>query len=101
MDLTVDLGIPGQLDHPTAVRAVQKLIDVAGENGVAAGIITAELATIDHWVSRGMRFVSYATEEIHLQRAAAEAVDRLRAIRRRRAGDESQPEQARLGQAGE
>jgi 4-hydroxy-2-oxoheptanedioate aldolase len=101
MDLTVDLGIPGRLDHPTAVRAVQKLIDVAGQSGVAPGIIAPELATINHWVSRGMRFVSYATEEIHLQRAAAEAVERLRAIRRGRAGDESLPEQARLGQTGE
>jgi 2-keto-3-deoxy-L-rhamnonate aldolase RhmA len=81
MDLTVDLGIPGKVDHPTAIRAVQKLIDVAGVNGVAPGIITADMPTLSNWVSRGMRFVSYATDEILLQQAAADSVRRLRTIR--------------------
>ena len=96
MDLTVDLGIPGRLDHPTAVRAVQKLIDVADENGVAPGIIAPDMAIIGNWVSRGMRFVSYATDEILLQRAAAGAVERLRAMRPA-AADESQTQRTRSG----
>ena len=42
MDLSVDLGVPGQLEHPTAVGAVTRLIDVAdgpdmGLTGGAAG----------------------------------------------------------------
>ena len=37
MDLTVDLGLPGQLDHPIAVEAVQRLIDVADAHGIAQG----------------------------------------------------------------
>ena len=78
MDLTVDMEIPGQLDHPTAVRAVHKLIDVADACGVAPGIITADMATIRSWVSRGIRFVSYATDEILLEQAATESVERLR-----------------------
>jgi 2-keto-3-deoxy-L-rhamnonate aldolase RhmA len=80
MDLTVDLGMPGQLDHPTAVRAVTKLIDAANDNGVAPGIIAGEMATITDWMSRGMRFVSYATDEILLQQAATGAARELRQV---------------------
>lgn len=80
MDLTVDLGIPGQIEHPSAVRAVQKLVDVAAANGVASGIISADATAIDGWAARGMRFISYATDEILLTRAAQEAVMRLRGM---------------------
>lgn len=97
MDLTVDLGIPGQLEHPTAVRAVQKLVDVAEANGIASGIITDDLATIGGWVSRGMRFVSYAADETLLARAATEAVGRLRAMRPAGAGDKPGTEPTQLG----
>jgi 2-keto-3-deoxy-L-rhamnonate aldolase RhmA len=100
MDLTVDLGIPGQLEHPSAVRAVQKLVDVALERGVAPGIITPDMATAAAWISRGMRFVSFATEEILLQRAASEAAARLRAIAKTQAGDEPRPKGTRAVQPG-
>ena len=80
MDLTVDMGIPGQLEHPTAVAAVARLIDVANQHGVAPGIIAADMDVIDEWMSRGMRFVSYATDETLLQRSAGDSVRRLRQL---------------------
>jgi 2-keto-3-deoxy-L-rhamnonate aldolase RhmA len=91
MDLTVDLGIPGQLEHPTAVGAVTRLIDVANENGVAPGIIAGDMATIDDWMSRGMRFVSYATEEIFLQQAATDSAGALRELSAKYAGGQCLP----------
>ena len=81
MDLTVDLGIPGQLDHPTAVAAVQRMIDVADDNGVAPGIIAADMQVVTEWMPRGMRFVSYATDEILLQRSVSESMRQLRRSR--------------------
>jgi 2-keto-3-deoxy-L-rhamnonate aldolase RhmA len=44
---------------------------------VAAGIISADLELVQSWAARGMRFISYATEEILLQQAATRAVQQL------------------------
>ncbi len=78
MDLSVDMGLPGQLEHPSVAENVQKIIDVAEANGLAAGIICPDMTAVTHWAKRGMRFVSYASEAILLERAAQEAADQLR-----------------------
>ena len=84
MDLTVDLGIPGAVDHPQAVAAVEKLIREAVDHNVAAGIITADMNLLSTWAARGMRFLSYATEEIHLLRAVQATMMQLAPLRRDR-----------------
>jgi 2-keto-3-deoxy-L-rhamnonate aldolase RhmA len=78
MDLSVDLGCPGQVDHPATIAAVQRLIDVSRQHGVAAGIVSPFHEVISPWMARGVRFVSFATEEILLRRAAESAVTILR-----------------------
>jgi 2-dehydro-3-deoxyglucarate aldolase/4-hydroxy-2-oxoheptanedioate aldolase len=78
MDLSVDLGIPGRMEHPAMVEAVERLIAVARRNRIAPGIISPDMLAVAHWVGRGMQFVSYATDAILLERAARAAVDRLR-----------------------
>lgn len=80
MDLSVDLGVPGEIDHPRMRAAVQRVVEVAQRNGIASGIITPDLRAIDEWVRRGMRFVSYATDVLLLKDAASRASQRLREI---------------------
>ncbi|MBX7169050.1 MAG: hypothetical protein K1X74_22130 [Pirellulales bacterium] len=80
MDLSVDLGIPGQVDHPSMLAAVQRVVDVAREHRVASGVITACRETIARWVGQGVRFVSYATDEILLERAARATAADLRGL---------------------
>lgn len=80
MDLTVDLGVPGQIDHPSTRGAVQRLMTVAEEQGVATGVITADHDTVAQFVNQGVRFVSFATDEILLQRASEQAVQQLRTV---------------------
>src|SRR5262249_26235851 len=82
MDLSVDLGVPGQLEHPAMVQAVERLIAVADAHGVAPGIICPRLDAIARWMAAGMRFVSYATEFLLLQEAASAAARRLRGLER-------------------
>ena len=78
MDLSIDLGVPGQIDHPTMVTAIQRVVDAARRHGVASGIITGQMDAIMRWVRAGMRFASYAHESLMLQDAATAAVSRLR-----------------------
>ncbi|MCA9026958.1 MAG: hypothetical protein KDA86_17255 [Planctomycetaceae bacterium] len=80
MDLTIDMGYPGQIDHPDVVAAVDRIIETANANGVAPGIISPEMNVLEHWVSRGMRFISYATDAILLQTAAISSEQQLRSI---------------------
>jgi 2-keto-3-deoxy-L-rhamnonate aldolase RhmA len=82
MDLTVDMGIPGDVRHPRAVEAIERLLEVTRQRNMAAGIITADLDLVHTWAARGVRFISYATEEILLQQAATRAVQQLTAQRR-------------------
>jgi 2-keto-3-deoxy-L-rhamnonate aldolase RhmA len=80
MDLSVDLGIPGEMDHPGMIEAIDRLITVARRCQVAPGIISPDMAAVTHWVERGMRFVSYATDAILLEQAARSAAVRLRSL---------------------
>ena len=79
MDLTVDLGVPGQIDHPSTQKAVEQVLTVSREHNVAAGVISASHDIIAQTVARGVRFVSFATDEFLLQSASEQAVQQLRA----------------------
>lgn len=73
MDLSVDLGIPGQMGHPRMVQAVERLIARCRAHGVAAGIISPDLAAARQWLARGMRFISYSSDARLLAQAARDA----------------------------
>jgi len=78
MDLSVDLGIPGQLEHPQMVSIIERVIAASQRHGIAAGIIGPQIEPIIHWMQKGIRFVSYSTESLLLHEAAASAVRRLK-----------------------
>jgi 2-dehydro-3-deoxyglucarate aldolase/4-hydroxy-2-oxoheptanedioate aldolase len=80
MDLSVDLGVPGQLDHPRMVAAVERIISASARHNVAPGFIGPDIDSVLHWMSRGMRFVSYSGDGNLLAQAAKAAADRLRAV---------------------
>jgi len=78
MDLSVDKGLVGQLEHPEMITAVERMIDVANEKGVAPGMIHPDEPVLGKWIERGMRFVSCATDAIHLERATRACAANLR-----------------------
>ncbi len=78
MDLSVDLGIPGSIEHPRMVAAVERLIEVSDRCGVAPGFISGDLDSIRHWMGRGMRFISCANDRMLLESAAQAAMASLR-----------------------
>jgi 2-keto-3-deoxy-L-rhamnonate aldolase RhmA len=80
MDLSVDLGVPGQIDHPAMVAAIERVLDAGRKHGVAVGIISPRLEAVTKWMQAGMRFVSYSTETLLLQEISAATVQRLRSL---------------------
>lgn len=79
MDLSIDFGVPGQIEHPTMVAAIQRVVDTSKRHGIASGIITGQMDLITHWIRAGMQFASYATDALLLQAGAATAVSHMRA----------------------
>ena len=77
-DLSISLGIPGQLDHPLLIATVERLIERCVAHGVVPGIQTRSVAMSKFWAGRGMRFVGTSGEHGLLLEKARETVAALR-----------------------
>ncbi|MFO1023509.1 MAG: aldolase/citrate lyase family protein [Planctomycetales bacterium] len=80
MDLSIDLGVPGDMDHPEMIAAMERVVEVSNRRKIASGIIAADMGLVSKWLERGMRFASYATDAIHLREAARSAAEKLRKV---------------------
>jgi len=74
-DLSISLGVPGQVDHPIMQEAMTRVVEAAARHGVASGLHIADLSTLRAWQGRGMRFLMYSNE-VGLMRQAAEQAAR-------------------------
>lgn len=79
-DLSISLGIPGQLDNPLLVSTVEALIAKCNKHGVVPGIQTRSLAMSKFWAERGMRFIGTAAEHALLLEKSKETVAALRTV---------------------
>jgi 2-keto-3-deoxy-L-rhamnonate aldolase RhmA len=77
-DLSVSLGIPGQLNHPREVEAIGKIIGACRNHQKIAGIHLSDAGMLAEWIKKGMRFVSYSDDIAFLSDAAAKAVKKLK-----------------------
>jgi 2-keto-3-deoxy-L-rhamnonate aldolase RhmA len=77
-DLSVSMGIPGQLNHPGEVEAVAKVIDVCQQHKITPGIHMSSVETLQDWIRKGMRFVSFSSDVDLIARAGQESLVRLR-----------------------
>ena len=78
-DLSISLGIPGQMENPLLISTVERLIGQCNRHGVVPDIQTRSVAMAKAWVERGMRFVGAAAEHALLLEKSREAVSVLRA----------------------
>ncbi len=78
-DLSVSLGVPGQIDHPTMQAALGRVVEAAARHGVASGLHTRDMEALRAWQARGMRFLMYSNEIGLLRQAAEQALKTLRA----------------------
>ncbi len=77
-DLSQNMGIPGEINHPRMIEAYQHVIDVANRHGVAPGMHFRDLDMMKEWMRRGMRFVAYKTDFRLLQEVSQNALKVLR-----------------------
>ena len=77
-DLSVGMGIPGQITHPREVEAIEKVIAICHKYDVVPGIHMSKRETLKNWIRRGMRFVTFSSDVDLLARAAQESLAHLR-----------------------
>lgn len=77
-DLSVDLGLPGQTNHPEIVRRVEMLIEACRRHKKIPGLLVQDVATAKEWISKGIRLVPYANEVSLLVNAGERAVSEIR-----------------------
>jgi 2-keto-3-deoxy-L-rhamnonate aldolase RhmA len=77
-DLSLALGVGGQMDSPVLHDAIRKVIEGCRRHGVIPGIHTNEIKWSAHWAKEGMRLVSISSETGFLMKAAREAADGVR-----------------------
>ena len=80
-DLSIDLGVAGQLDAPPLIEAINLTLTVCENHGIAAGIQITDLKWLIHWAERGMRVLSSFSEVALLQRGGISVTRELARFR--------------------
>ncbi|MCY3978133.1 MAG: aldolase/citrate lyase family protein [Chloroflexi bacterium] len=80
-DLSIDLGVAGQLDAPPLIEAINLTLAVCEKHGVAPGIQITNLEWLIHWAERGMRVLSSFSEVALLQRGGISVTQKLARFR--------------------
>lgn len=81
-DLTAEMGIPGQYDHPRLTQAYQRVIEASHANGLAVGIggLSSRPDLVHKFARMGARFVMAATDQPLLSAAAAKNAAEMKKI---------------------
>lgn len=78
-DLSVSLGIPGQLSHPREIEAIDTMLEACRKYNKIGGILMFDTLALRSWIEKGMRFVAYSSDITLLADAAQKAVEELKA----------------------
>ena len=77
-DLSISLGVPGQMLHPTMLEAYRHVVATATRHGRAAGIHPSDIKVVQQGRDLGMRLLMYASDVRLLLGAGRQAVEALR-----------------------
>jgi 2-keto-3-deoxy-L-rhamnonate aldolase RhmA len=77
-DMTVNMGIPDEYDHPDLIATLKKIIDIADRHHVAAGCWFGKLDQALRTIRQGARFVVFSNDSLMLKNALAENFGQLR-----------------------
>ena len=76
-DLSISLGVPGDLKHARVLKAVERVFEVCTKNGVSPAVGGANMEATKRYQEMGMRFLMVETESRLLLRAATDVVQQL------------------------
>jgi 4-hydroxy-2-oxoheptanedioate aldolase len=77
-DLSLSLGVVGQLKHPKMAEAYERIIAACKKYGVAPGIHLTEFDQAKEWLAKGMRFFTFQNDIRMLMDAGRANTSQLR-----------------------
>ncbi len=77
-DLSMALGVFGQLDHPLFTDAVNNIIKVAEKYDKQVGILLPNTSVLKQYYDLGIRFFAYGTDAFFISNGARQAVAALK-----------------------
>ena len=79
-DLSQSLGIPGQVNHPDVLKAIEDIVQRAGRKNIAVGIFAVNCEQVERYVKTGVRFIAYGTDTLIAQRACRDLCKDLKKV---------------------
>jgi 2-keto-3-deoxy-L-rhamnonate aldolase RhmA len=77
-DMTTNMGIPNEYDHPDFIATVQKVIDAGNMRHIPAGCWFGKLEQQQRTIRQGSRFVVYSNDSSMLKDAMTAAFGAMR-----------------------
>lgn len=77
-DLSISLGIPGQINHPLEVEAIEKVAKACKAHKKIAGILMFDQNLLADWIKKDFRFAVYSSDITMIADAASNAVKQLK-----------------------
>ncbi len=81
MDLSIALGVFGQLDHPRFVDALKATADAAAKEGKAAGILLQNPEEFKKYYELGFRFIACSSDSSFVQHGACKMAESLNELK--------------------
>ena len=81
-DLSVEMGLASQPDHPRLHAAIDQVLQAAKRHGKAVGLggMAANAEALKYWIARGVQFVSLGSDLSFLLQGATRSVASVRAM---------------------
>jgi 4-hydroxy-2-oxoheptanedioate aldolase len=64
IDLSTSLDLPGQIQHPRVLEAMQKIVDAVATSHTALGIMVNTVEAARYWQERGARYITITLESL-------------------------------------
>jgi len=79
-DLSGSIGKPGKLHDPDVERLINQIVEMASENGIAAGfhVVQPDLDEVEKRINQGFNFIGYSLDTIVLGNAFLNHTQALR-----------------------
>lgn len=78
-DLSADLGVMGEWDHPAVLRGVEAMIRACQRHKKIPGLLVPDVRAAEYWIGKGIRLVPYSNEVTLLLTAATAGIGAIRA----------------------
>ena len=77
-DLSIDLGVPGQSDHPVVIQAIDRVLESCERHNVVPGIHLNNADPLVEWIRKGARMITWSTDIWMLRLSGSQALGQLR-----------------------